>query len=92
MAVGTIHQLRAINRATYSGIRAVTATRRHHAAVPAPVAATYYLMAKPDPNNFNGHSLTGTDALYFTVSIFSTVGFGDINAISQATRLLVTRR
>ena len=28
------------------------------------------------------------DSLYFTVTVFSTVGFGDITATSQATRVL----
>ena len=36
------------------------------------------------------HSLTRTDSLYFTVTVFATVGFGDIIATSQTARLLVT--
>ena len=28
--------------------------------------------------------------MYFTVTVFSTVGFGDITAVSQPARLLVT--
>ena len=47
-------------------------------------------MAQADPANFSTHTLTRTDALYFTVTIFATVGFGDISATSQSTRLLVT--
>jgi hypothetical protein len=31
-----------------------------------------------------------TDALYFTVTTFATVGFGDITATSQIARLMVT--
>jgi Ion channel len=34
--------------------------------------------------------LTHTDALNFAVTVFSTVGFGDISAKSEATRLVVT--
>ena len=30
------------------------------------------------------------DALYLTVTVFSTVGFGDISAASQPGRILVT--
>jgi hypothetical protein len=37
-----------------------------------------------------GERLTHTDGLYFTVTVFSTVGFGDITAKSQAARLVVT--
>ena len=34
-------------------------------------------------------SLTRTDSLYFTVTIFATVGFGDITATSQVARVVV---
>ena len=34
--------------------------------------------------------MTRTDALYFTVTVFSTVGFGDITAKTEAARLVVT--
>jgi voltage-gated potassium channel len=46
-------------------------------------------MAKMSASNF-GERLTHTDGLYFTVTVFSTVGFGDITAKSQAARLVVT--
>ena len=35
-------------------------------------------------------ALTRTDTLYFTVTVFATVGFGDISPASQAARLVVT--
>ncbi len=34
--------------------------------------------------------MSRTDARYFTVTVFATVGFGDISAVSQAARVLVT--
>jgi voltage-gated potassium channel len=34
--------------------------------------------------------MSRTDALYFTVTVFATVGFGDIVATSEAARALVT--
>jgi voltage-gated potassium channel len=34
--------------------------------------------------------MTHTNALYFTVTVFATVGFGDITAKTEAARLLVT--
>ena len=40
--------------------------------------------------NVAGLVQTRTDALYFTVTVFSTVGFGDIVAVSQPARLVVT--
>ncbi|GAA2153590.1 potassium channel family protein [Kitasatospora kazusensis] len=52
-------------------------------------AAAYYLMDQTTPGSFNA-PLTRTDSLYFTVTVFSTVGFGDIAADSEAARAVVT--
>jgi Ion channel/Bacterial regulatory proteins, gntR family len=52
-------------------------------------ASSYVVMARMSASNF-GERLTHTDGLYFTVTVFSTVGFGDITAKSQAARLVVT--
>ena len=52
-------------------------------------AAVYFVMDRASPASFS-HHLTRTDSLYFTVTTFSTVGYGDITAASQAARLLVT--
>ncbi len=40
-------------------------------------------------SNFGGRR-THTDGLYFTVTVLSTVGFGDITAKTQAARPVVT--
>lgn len=86
----SVWQLRAITRAAHPGVRAIGAL-----AITAPLflllfAASYFLMAQADPANFSTHTLTRTDALYFTITIFATVGFGDISATSQSARLLVS--
>ena len=52
-------------------------------------AGTYVVMATMSASNFGGH-LTHTDGLYFTVTVLSTVGFGDITAKTEAARLVVT--
>jgi voltage-gated potassium channel len=46
-------------------------------------------MSQSDPAAF-GHALDRDSALYFTVTVFSTVGFGDIVAKSDVARLVVT--
>ena len=51
-------------------------------------ASTYVVLAAIS-GNFS-EPLTRTDALYFTVTVFSTVGFGDITAKTEAARLVVT--
>ena len=52
-------------------------------------ASTYVVMDTISASNFS-EPLTRTDALYFTVTVFSTVGFGDITAKTEAARLVVT--
>jgi preprotein translocase subunit YajC len=51
-------------------------------------ASTYFLMARASAASFT-QPLTRTDALYFTVTVFSTVGFGDITAKSETARVVV---
>ncbi|MET8769473.1 ion channel [Streptomyces sp. NPDC004658] len=51
-------------------------------------ASGYYLLERAVPGSFNEH-LTRTDALYFTFTTFTTVGFGDIFAVSRTGRVLV---
>ncbi|WP_433476483.1 potassium channel family protein [Spirillospora sp. CA-142024] len=52
-------------------------------------AVGYCLMADNGPNSFS-EPMTHLDALYFTVTVFSTVGFGDIVPRSQTARTLTT--
>src|ERR1035438_1547086 len=51
-------------------------------------ASTYYLMERASAANFS-MPLTRTDALYFTVTVFSTVGFGDIVPRSEVARIVL---
>jgi hypothetical protein len=51
-------------------------------------SATYYTLALDDPGQMVGLK-TRLDALYYTLSTVSTVGFGDINASGQAARAVV---
>ena len=83
-------QLRAIVRAKEPAIRAVVALAGTVPLFLLLFASAYFVMARASPANFSTHQLTRTDALYFTVTIFSTVGFGDITAASQSARLVVT--
>ncbi len=52
-------------------------------------ATTYFLMARANQASFAG-TLSRTDAMYFSSTIFTTVGFGDVTAKSEAARLVVT--
>ncbi len=83
-------QLRAIVRAKEPGVRAIVALALTVPLFVLLFASVYFVMARASPANFSTHQLTRTDARYFTVTIFSTVGFGDITATSQGARLVVT--
>ncbi|WP_405873696.1 potassium channel family protein [Streptomyces zaomyceticus] len=52
-------------------------------------ATTYYLLERSGADSFSG-ALQRSDALSFTMTVFSTVGFGDISPRSEPARLLVT--
>jgi voltage-gated potassium channel len=52
-------------------------------------AATYTVMSGISVDDFS-EPLTRTDALYFSITVFATVGFGDITAKAEAARLVVT--
>ncbi len=50
-------------------------------------AATYAVISNDEPGSFS-EPLGRTDALYFTVTVFTTVGFGDIAPRSELARIL----
>ena len=81
--------LRAITQSDNPGLRALEGLM---AVVPLFIllfSATYFTMSHNDDGAFSA-LLSRTDALYFTVTIFSTVGFGDLTAKTEAARLLVS--
>ena len=82
-------QLRLIIGARYPGVRAAEALATTVPLFLLLFASAYFAMGRASPASFSEH-LTRTDALYFTVVTFSTVGYGDITGVSQAARLVVT--
>lgn len=52
-------------------------------------SATYFTLAKDNPDQFSGLD-TRLDALYFSLTTFATVGFGDIYAKAQLARAMVS--
>ena len=84
-----VFQARWIIRSRFPGLRAVEALATSLPLFLVLFSGTYVVMAAVSAANF-GEKLTHTDALYFTVTVFTTVGFGDITARSDGARLLVT--
>ena len=82
-------QVRAIGGSRYPLLRALEAL-----GVTVPLflllfASTYMVLADISARSFS-QPLNHTNALYFTVTVFATVGFGDITATAAVARLVVT--
>ena len=80
-------QVRSVLRSSYPGLRAVESLA---AAIPLFLvlfAAVYLHIADQDGSAFS-EPLSRTDALYFTITVFSTVGFGDIVPRTDGARVV----
>ena len=83
-----VWQVRAIAGSRYPGLRAAEALGLIIPLYPLLFASTYFLMERASAANFT-QPLSRTDALYFSVTVFSTVGFGDIAAKSETARVVL---
>jgi voltage-gated potassium channel len=82
-------QVRLIIRSRFPGLRAVEALGTSVPLFLLLFASAYVVLAAISASNFGGH-LSHTEGLYFTVTVFSTVGFGDITPKTETARLVVT--
>jgi voltage-gated potassium channel len=86
---GLVHFLRRVLASPHPFVDAVAAVTITFALLVLGSSAAYYAMGAADPAAFDGLE-TKVDAVYFTVVLTSTIGFGDIVPLSQAARLLTT--
>ena len=84
----TVWQVRAITGSRFPGLRAAETLGFIVPFYLLLFASTYYLMERASAANFT-QPLTRTDALYFSVTVFTTVGFGDIAAKSETARVVL---
>lgn len=82
-------QLSRITRAEHPHLVALEAVGLAITLVLAVFAGVYILMSNDTPAAFS-EVLTKTSSLYFTVTVLSTVGFGDIVPVTDAARLVIT--
>lgn len=82
-------QVRSIVRSPYPALRAMESLALTIPLFLVIFAVVYEVLSTSDPHAFS-QQLGRTDALYFVVTVFATVGFGDITAVSQVARVLVT--
>jgi uncharacterized membrane protein (DUF373 family) len=81
-------QLRSVITAEYPGLRAAEALAIAFVLLVLGFAFTYLSMSHGDHGSFNEH-LDRIGALYFALSVITTVGFGDIAARTHAARIVV---
>jgi hypothetical protein len=84
----TVWQVRAITGSRYPTMRAFETLGLIVPFYLLLFASTYFLMERASAANFT-QPLTRTDALYFSVTVFTTVGFGDIAAKSETARVVL---
>jgi hypothetical protein len=82
-------QVRAILLAEHPALRAVEAVALSLPLFLLMFSATYVVLSESDPAAFT-EPLDRVDGLYFVITVFATVGFGDVSAVSQLARALVT--
>ena len=82
-------RVRGLFRSRYPGLRAIETLALIVPLYLLLFAATYFLVERADTGYFS-EPLTRSSALYFSVTVFSTVGFGDITAKTDPARLVVT--
>lgn len=82
-------QIRDIARSPHPRVRAIGALATSVPLFLAVFALTYFLMARIEPASFS-ERLSRLDAAYYTVTIFATVGFGDIVPVSGPARVATT--
>lgn len=88
-AVLVAAQLPLIGRSRHPRLRAIEAMTLSIVIFLALFARFYLSADAGDPEAFS-QRLDRTTALYFTITVFATVGFGDIVAQTQATKVLVS--
>jgi hypothetical protein len=84
-----VWQVRHIIRSQHPGVSAVEALSFSVPVYILLFATAYYLMDHANMTTF-GQPLSRIDSMYFSVTAFTTVGFGDIAAKTQAARVIVT--
>lgn len=89
VAVMLALQIRATTRSPHPALRAVESLGVSVPLLLLLFSATHYLIGDAVPASYT-QTLTRLDALYFSVTMFATVGFGDIAPVTQVARIVTT--
>jgi len=88
-AVVFTHHVRALQHSPYPILRAANLLATTLTVFILGFSLTYLTLAEANPSAFS-EPLGKMSAVYFTVTVLATVGFGDITATTDATRAIVT--
>ena len=83
------HHVRALHHTPYPILRAANLLATTLTLFILGFSLTYLALAQADPDAFS-EPLGKVSAVYFTVTVLATVGFGDITATTDVTRAVVT--
>lgn len=89
LATLLVWQIREILVSHYPAARAVGALVVSVPLFLVTFATIYYVLADSQPGTWS-EPLTRLDAAYYAVTVFATVGFGDVTAVSQTARAVTT--
>ncbi|AUM19403.1 potassium channel family protein [Rhodococcus sp. GXMU-t2271] len=82
-------QIRQVLRSPYPAVQAIEALLLSVAVYLVGYSTVYHVLSYNSPGSFD-EPLSRIDALYFCMTVFATVGFGDIVATTETARVLVT--
>lgn len=88
-AVVFTHHVRALQHSPYPILRAANLLATTLTVFILGFSLTYLALAEASPSSFS-EPLSKMSAVYFTVTVLATVGFGDITATTDVTRAVVT--
>ena len=89
LALVLLWQVRAIMGSPYPRLRAFETLTIGIPLLLIVFASAYYLIQNAVPDSFT-QPIGKTDSLYFAITVFATVGFGDITAKTELARILVS--
>jgi voltage-gated potassium channel len=89
VVLAVVAQVRSVLRSAHPWLRALQGTLLCITLLLLPFAGAYAGMSEAEPTTFT-QPLTRLDSAYFTVTVFATVGFGDVAPVSAPARILVT--
>lgn len=82
------HQVRAVTQAPYPLLRSIESLATSMPLYLLLFAGVFLSLSRNDPAAFT-EELDRTGALYFALTVFATVGFGDISAVTDGARVAV---